>query len=199
MLLPWRPSRARLRAFRAAQAGRPWRYRAVGATRATPPPGYRIDHNRVRLGRGAATWGRAVAAVRRWEMFHLGWATVYPPRPPIAVGATVVVVARHLGFWSASAARIVYTVDEAGPPRRFGFAYGTLPGHVERGEERFTVEWQAGDNSVWYDILAFSRPQQPWVWLGYPFARLLQRRFARDSKRAMVRAVATAPPGSDPA
>ena len=84
-----------------------------------------------------------------------------------------------------SACRIVYVLVE---PRRFGFAYGTLPAHVERGEERFLVEWCA-DDSVWYDILAFSRPNHWLVRLGYPITRLLQKRFARDSMRVMQAAV----------
>lgn len=81
-------------------------------------------------------------------------------------------------------------MDEAGPPRRFGFAYGTLPGHVESGEERFVVEWREDDDSVWYDILAFSRPRHLAARAGYPLARGLQARFRRDSAAAMVRAVA---------
>ncbi len=73
---------------------------------------------------------------------------------------------------------------------RFGFAYGTLPGHVEKGEERFAVEWDHGDDSVHYDVLGFSRPKHPMAWPGYPLARSLQRRFARDSKGEIVRATA---------
>jgi Domain of unknown function (DUF1990) len=48
-------------------------------------------------------------------------------------------------IWSRSAApcRVVCVVDEAGPTSKFGFAYGTLPGHVESGEERFLI--LAGD------------------------------------------------------
>ena len=79
-------------------------------------------------------------------------------------------------------------MDEEGPIVRFGFAYGTLPDHAEKGEERFSVEWHHEDNSVWYDILAFSRPNHPLARLGLPLTRRLQRRFARDSKRAMVAA-----------
>lgn len=81
-------------------------------------------------------------------------------------------------------------MDEEGPVKRFGFAYGTLSEHAESGEERFTVEWHEQDDAVWYDILAFSRPQQLLARLGYPFARRLQKRFARDSAAAMLRAVA---------
>jgi uncharacterized protein (UPF0548 family) len=97
--------------------------------------------------------------------------------------------ARLFGLWWLNACQIVYIVDEDGPVKRFGFAYGTLPEHAESGEERFTVEWHEQDDAVWYDILAFSRPQQFLARLGYPFARRLQKRFARDSASAMLRAV----------
>lgn len=59
----------------------------------------------------------------------------------------------------------------------------------EPSEERFTVEWNRVDGSVWYDLYAFSRPWHPLARLGYPLGRALQKRFARDSKHAMVRAV----------
>ena len=80
-------------------------------------------------------------------------------------------------------------MDEQGPVQRFGFAYGTLPEHAESGEERFTVEWHEEDDTVWYDIVAFSRPQQLPARLGYPLARRMQKRFARDSAAAMQRTV----------
>jgi uncharacterized protein (UPF0548 family) len=51
------------------------------------------------------------------------------------------------------------------------------------------VEWREADGAVWYDILAFSRPRQLLARLGYPLARRLQKRFARDSAAAMQRAV----------
>ena len=70
--------------------------------------------------------------------------------------------------------------------KRFGFGYRTLPGHAECGEERFSVEWNREDGCVYCDVFAFSRPKHPLTWLGYPFARALQRRFARDSKRVML-------------
>ena len=54
-----------------------------------------------------------------------------------------------LGLWWLNACRIVYVVDEAGPVTKFGFAYGTLPGHAGTGEERFLVEWdRASDERV---------------------------------------------------
>ena len=103
----------------------------------------------------------------------------------------VAIVARIAGFWWLNSTRIVYVIDESGPLRRFGFAYGTLPGHAESGEERFLIEWNRDDDTVWYDLLAFSRPNHLLVRLGYPFVRRLQKRFARDSGKAMLQAVRT--------
>ena len=75
------------------------------------------------------------------------------------------------------------------PPWKDLNAYRTLPGHVESGEERFLAEWDRGDDGVWYDILAFSRPNHVLTRLGYPVVRRLQKRFGRDSAAAMLRAV----------
>ena len=163
--------------FVSSQRNLPFTYAEVGATNATPPSGYRVDHNRIRLGEGESTFGRAVEALKSWRQFDLGWLQIVPRGVVIEVGATVAVKARAFGTWSLNATRVVYVIDE---PRRWGFAYGTLPDHVERGEERFLIEW-LDDDSVWYDIFAFSRPQHPLVRLSFPLARLLQKRFARES------------------
>ncbi|MEP7272396.1 MAG: DUF1990 domain-containing protein [Acidobacteriota bacterium] len=172
----------------ATQEDRPFSYGPLELTRAQPTSGYNIDHNRVRLGTASQAFREASTAVREWKMFDIGWVRLYPESSAIESGATVAVVVRHLGFWSISACRIVYVVEESGLQHRYGFAYGTLPEHPERGEERFTVEWNTGDDSVWYEILAISKPG-PMAMLAYPYVRALQRRFARDSMKAMIRAV----------
>lgn len=181
-----KPSDARLRSFLRERGDAPFTYGDVGASRSPgAPDGYVADHNRVRLGEGEEAFHRAIAAVREWRMFDLGWANVFPSESPIEADAMVAVVARPFGVWSVNPCRIVYVVNEE---RRFGFAYGTLPGHAARGEERFTVEWREDDDSIHYDIFAFSRPGLV-MRLGRPFARGFQRRFARDSLRAMTDAV----------
>jgi uncharacterized protein (UPF0548 family) len=65
--------------------------------------------------------------------------------------------------------RIVYTTDE---DDRFGFAYGTLPGHPERGEESFHIVRTPG--KVTFEIQAFSKPGELLVRVGGPIARFLQ-------------------------
>lgn len=153
------------------------------------PRGYTIDHHRIELGEGEDVFARAIAAVKRWEMFNIGWLELLWPEAPIKMGTTVAVLAHHLGFWSLNACRIVLVIDEDGQVREYGFIYGTLPDHAERGKERFTIEWNRDSNKVFYDILAYSRPNKLLAGLGYPFARSLQKRFARDSMQAILRAV----------
>jgi uncharacterized protein (UPF0548 family) len=183
------PSTQRISRFLDAQRDAPFSYDEVGASRgdAKAPAGYALDHNRVRLGEGRETFDRAVAALYAWKMFDLGWAGVVPEGAPIEVGTTVAVLARHYGFHSLNPCRISYTIEQDGGELvRRGFAYGTLPDHGEKGEERFTVEWRRRDGSVFYDLYAFSRPNQLLAKLGYPLARHLQHRFAKDSLQAMV-------------
>ena len=195
MLLLCKPSPAAIREFLAAQAPLGLTYAPAGATAAVPPPGYVVDHTRARIGEGEAAFRAAQAALARWEHFRLGWVEAYPPGAPVKVGDVVAVVARSLGLWWLNACRVVYLVDEE---NRFGFAYGTLPGHAESGEERFLVEWDRATGAVWYDILAFSRPRHFLARLGYPLARRMQKRFARDSVAAMRRAVSRSASGSPP-
>lgn len=176
-----RPSAARVAQFLDEQRALPVTYDAVGAANGgAAPAGFVLDHNRQELGRGEAAFARACGDLRRWRMFP-AW-TAIEPLAPIAAGEVIAVHVRAVGLWWLNAARIVYVIDE---PRRFGFAYGTLPGHAERGEERFLVE-RLDDDRVWYDVRAISRPRYWAARLAYPITRALQRRFARDSKAAMA-------------
>ena len=169
-------------------------YDVIGATREQTPPGYDPLHYRVCLGSGQAVFEAAQAALLAWRQFPSGLAEIYPANAALQAGTTVVVVLRALGLWKLASCRIVYTLDdchgdESGGIQQFGFAYGTLPGHVEQGEERFAVQWNRNDNTVWYDLKSFSRPATLLVWLGMPLARYFQNRFAIQSARAMLKAV----------
>jgi uncharacterized protein (UPF0548 family) len=189
MLFLRKPAGAAIRALIERERGGPYSYAEVGATRGLTPPGYNVDHNRVKLGEGAEVFDVASAALRRWEMFHLGWVEMTTPDAPVAEGSTVGVLVRLLGVYSLNLCRIVYVVDERGSPlRRFGFAYGTLGEHAESGEERFTVELDETTGAVHYDILAFSQPNHILAKVAYPYTRVLQRRFAVGSMLAMKRA-----------
>jgi uncharacterized protein (UPF0548 family) len=183
------PSDDEIRRFISGQKDSGFSYPEVGASATAAPTGYNVDHNRTRLGKGEDTWQGAANAIRAWKMFSMPWVSLHWPSAPILVGTDVAVSVHHFGFYSLNACRVVYVVDEDGPIKRFGFAYGTLAEHAESGEERFTIEWNRDDDRVWYDILAFSRPQQVLARVGYPLSRLLQKRFAAGSKAAMLQAI----------
>jgi uncharacterized protein (UPF0548 family) len=189
MLSLRKPEPRQIQNFHEAQANLDFTYHAVGATAAVPPAGYAVDRTHIKLGEGGRVFAAGRAALERWDHFRLGWVETWPPDAPIQAGQVVVVIAQLFGLWWLNACRIVYIVDEERPVQRYGFAYGTLPEHAESGEERFTLAWHKEDDAVWYDIVAFSRPRQLLVRLGYPLARRLQKRFARDSAAAMLRAV----------
>lgn len=194
MLSLRKPSEESLRQLIAEQAQLPFSYSAVGATAQKPPPGYIVDRTRIRLGQGEAVFTSAQAALRQWREFRLGWVEAWSTETPLEPGQVVAVMGWAMGLWWLNACRIVYTVDQSGPLTKFGFAYGTLPGHVESGEELFLLEWDRDSGAVWYDILAFSRPNHLLTRIGYPLVRRMQKRFGRDSAAAMYRAVDAASP-----
>ena len=184
-----KPSAETLSQLVAEQAKLPFTYSAVGATALTPPAGYVVDRTRVKLGMGQSVFDSAKAALQQWQQFRLGWVEAWSPETPLEHGQVVVVMGWAMGLWWLNACRIVYTMDQSGPITMYGFAYGTLPGHVETGEERFLIEWDRETDTVWYDILAFSQPRHFLTRLGYPLVRRLQKRFGRDSAASMFRAV----------
>ena len=189
-----KPSVESIRGFLKTKETLDFSYPAVGATANSLPAGYVTDRTRILLGSGESIFLAAKAALQRWEHFRLGWVELWSPDTPIQSGEVVAIMAWASGLWSLNFCRIVYVVDESGPISKFGFAYGTLPGHVESGEELFQIEWDQNTKSVWYDILAFSRPNHFLTRLGYPLVRHTQKRFGRDSAAAMFRAVNSASP-----
>ncbi len=178
-----KPAEARMRAFIESEKNLPFTYRQVGHTRSDDHvPGFNNDFNFIELGRGEVVWQVAKAAIRQWKMFPGGWACIFPDDAPIREGETVAMSAKVLGLWWLNSCRIVYVIDNE---RQFGFAYGTLPGHAECGEELFMVE-KTADGTVRFVLKAFSKPRFWLARLGYPVARMYQRKFVRDSKRSML-------------
>lgn len=183
MLTFFKPTAAQVQRFIQQEFDLPHSYPEVGHTRLDAAvQGYNNDFNFIELGSGEAVWEAAKTAMRQWRMFPGGWAYVAPADTPIEQGRVVAMAARVLGMWWLNSCRIVYVLDEE---HRFGFAYGTLPGHAERGEELFMVE-KTADGSVRYVLKAFSWPRHWAARLAYPVARAYQRKFVRDSKAAMM-------------
>ncbi|MEX0704139.1 MAG: DUF1990 domain-containing protein [Planctomycetales bacterium] len=191
MFLFRRPSVAEIADWLVAQRRLPFSYADVGDLGRLVPRGYDCDRHRVRLGTGPETFAAACDALAAWEHFPARMARVVPADVELAAGNDVAVLF-HAGFaWSLNACRIVESIDERDERRaRFGFTYGTLAGHIEHGEERFLIEHDLIEDSVWYELFCFSRPQHPLAHLGRPIVRHQQARFRRLSGEALRRAVA---------
>jgi uncharacterized protein (UPF0548 family) len=186
-----KPTDAELIDFLSTERDLDFSYANVGATATTFwPQGFDHDRNRVSLGNGDAIFRKAALAVSAWRHFPAPWTRIVPANSPISKDTSVALLIRAIGVWWWSSARIVYTIDEAGPTPRFGFAYGTLPSHVEKGEEQFLLEMDV-QGDVWYSINSFSRPRILAARLAYPIVRRLQRRFVRDSFQQMSKLVQT--------
>ncbi|MCS5720304.1 DUF1990 domain-containing protein [Herbiconiux sp. CPCC 205763] len=102
--------------------------------------------------------------------------------PLVSAGTTAELTVRAFGLRFRAPIRVVYLVNE---PGRIGFAYGTLPGHPESGEESFVVE-HLSDDSVWIVVRAFSRPSTWFYRLGLPVLRIVQARATRRYLRALM-------------
>lgn len=148
---------------------------------------YNYDETMIFLGEGPEVFTAARKVIREWKMFPSSWTKVYPDQAPIRTGQRVAVLFKLMGLWWWNSSEIQYTIEEAD---RFGFAYGTLPGHVESGEELFLVEIDDSEK-VWYKIKAFSRPAYWVVNLVYPYARSQQRRFVKESMAQMKKLTQT--------
>ncbi|MBK8466577.1 MAG: DUF1990 domain-containing protein [Chloracidobacterium sp.] len=181
-----KPQQKEIDKFLADRISDDFSYPEIGGTKSDAPSGYVVDHNRVKLGSGRSDYERAKTAIRQWKMFAFDWVKLSYDNTPIEVGQTVAILVAHFGFYSLSAARIVYTIDESAEIERYGFAYGTLREHAEIGEERFSVEFHHDSGGIWYDLYAFSKPGSLLARIGYPLSRYLQRSFVRDSKTAML-------------
>jgi uncharacterized protein (UPF0548 family) len=134
------------------------------------PPGFHHDRYERPLGRGSEAFECAKDGLRTWQAHNVPGVHVLPLATEVEPGAIVVVT---LGLFVALAApcRIIEVVDR---PGRWGFAYGTLPGHPEQGEEAF-IPTCAGDGTVRFSVQAFSRPADRLARLATPLARRLQQ------------------------
>jgi len=147
-------------------------YADVGASLVgVEPEGFHHDRYEILLGRGTETFQRAVTGLRTWKAHAAPGFRVFPHEEAISTGVTVVVTLGTRFLALAAPCRIVGVLDEQA---QWGFAYGTLPGHPEKGEEAFVVSISP-DETVHFEIVAFSRPADPLVRLSGPLGRGIQK------------------------
>ncbi len=163
-------------------------YAEVGATGRSPlPQGYHHVTRRRVVGHGGEAFAAAAAAVMRWQMHRGAGLRVAATTDEAAVGTVVVLGVGFGPLRLLTPCRVVEVTDE---PDRAGFAYGTLPGHQERGEERFEVVRR--DDEVALEITAFSRHAAWYARLGSPVATRVQAVVTERYVRAVRSAVTAA-------
>lgn len=146
-------------------------YPHLGATRrAAPPPGYTPTRRARVLGRGGVFFAEASQALMSWELHHRAGLLVSPSTVYATEGADVLLILGWGPLAIPAPCRVVYTINT---PTRRGYAYGTLDGHPEQGEELFCLH-HLPDDRVVLTITAFSRPALWWSRLAAPVSRLVQ-------------------------
>ena len=133
----------------------------------------------MQIGEGAEVFRRAGDAVLTFTMHRRAGTRIHTDAERAAPGVRLTV---GLGPFTVPC-EVVYTYDDA---HRAGFGYGTLPGHLERGEEAFLVQRDEQDR-VWFTVTAFSKPARWPAIVAGPIAVLAQRGFARLLGRTLIR------------
>lgn len=175
--------------LRSSLASETFSYR-IGILDGPAPTGMSDDRLDVVLGRGDEAWNRTRRALDEWTHFDLPWAGVASGGSVAQPGLDVVVQARRLGIHMRVGCRVIETHDTRGADRHaYGFTYGTLRNHVERGEESFEVWRDLASDEVGYTIHAMAAPGRWYSWLTKPLVDYYRGQFRRDSAAAMAKAV----------
>jgi uncharacterized protein (UPF0548 family) len=147
---------------------KPLTYAEVGATADVLPNGYRHIRRTAVLGAGRNCFENAADRLMHWGVQRGAGLRIQTSSEVAEQGALLRIGMGPLHVYG----RVVYTIDD---PDRRGFAYGTLLGHAESGEELFAVRYDADSETVYLDVVAFSRPATWWSRLGAIPATVAQR------------------------
>lgn len=143
----------------------------------------------VTVGHGRPAFAAARTALRDWRPQRSLGASIIPEHVVPDHGETVIVRLGALRLCVPN--RIVAVVDE---PNRYGYAYGTLPGHPERGEELFLLELDDA-GAVLLTIRVDAQPADQLRRLG-PLIRPIQRAALRRYQAAVRDAIGPTEPPS---
>jgi uncharacterized protein (UPF0548 family) len=176
-----RPSADVLDALLLCAAKAPLSYPEAGMTRpgARVPARYGLEDHRADL---PLDFAAAREALATFATHRLPYMFLHPGGLRVREGLDVLVCARIGPMWTVNPCRVVY-VEEAAD--RYAYAYGTLPGHSEHGEEMFAVERREGGRVV-AETIARACPQDVLARLGRPVAHRVQRRVKVDYMRALA-------------
>jgi uncharacterized protein (UPF0548 family) len=155
-------------------------YSEVGRTAGGLPDGYHHTRRAAPLGSDPQAFADEATALMSWQL-HLRAGINVSASGPATAGADVLLHARLGLLRLAAPCRVVYVVDR---PGRCGYAYGTLAGHQESGEEAFTIS-QDDDDAVSLTIIAFSRPATWLARVAGPIGHAVQQQLTGRYLRAL--------------
>lgn len=130
----------------------PLTYPEIGGTAGALPSGYHHLRRSAVIGHGTEALTAGSEALAGWRMHRRAGLVVVADGPAQAGRTVLLGLGRPVGL--VVPCRVVDVLAEQ---RRRGFAYGTLPGHPECGEESFVLELDE-QGRVWFTVTAFSRP-----------------------------------------
>lgn len=137
------------------------------------PDGFHEHMTERVVGHGEEVFAKVGYALMHWEINRKAGFQVQAQHEVVREGERVGVVLPVFPFIGVSAiCKVVGVVAEG---NRTGFAYGTLPGHPQQGEEAFLLEHR-DDDSVVMSVRAISRPAAWFVRLAGPLATAKQKR-----------------------
>jgi uncharacterized protein (UPF0548 family) len=177
-------------------AGLRFTYDEVGSTQYDETPeGYHRLEYRERIGAGDEVFQRAADALLTWRMHRAAGIPVTATATPPQVGTDSLgrlgpgMLIRRLRTRTqlglAVPCRVVWVVNE---PDRIGFAYGTLEGHPEAGEESFLIT--RDPDGIYFTVRAYSRGAAWYTRLAGPATRKAQHYAARRYTAALRRLAA---------
>ena len=143
------------------------------------PRGFRRYRITSELGAGIACFDAASLALRSWQIHRDSGLAVSAEGPPSAGSTVALAVGLRLGY-AAFCRRVL---DHVRTETRHAFSYQTMPGHPERGVERFEVEI-ANDGCVTFATTSPSQMASPLSRIAGPLAWKLQRRATARYHRA---------------
>ena len=163
-------------------------YPLPGLTAEEPPPVPPGFHSlRLSTALPAGLFDAAADALFGWRMHAaVPLLRVDAEQPQAAPGVRVVL---RIGSVAAPCRVVWADRDE----NRAAFAYGTLPGHPESGEEAFVLRRDPADGAVTFTVLAVSRPAAWYARAAGPLGRGLQRAIAVRYARALRTAATRTP------
>lgn len=160
----------------------PFSYEPAGCTVGSPPAGLR-ELRRTRTLAPGTDFVHAAGALMSWQVQARAGLGVAASSLTVEPGAAVELRVRVGPLWFVAPCRVAYVVDEI---NRQGFAYGTLPGHPESGEESFVIE-RRSDGRIDFTIIAYSRPATILAKLGGPITASIQGRITSRYLRSLDR------------